>query len=278
MLIILSFIFIICIFYIIYIKKNDTKSSEDSDNEIVNEISHSESHSESHNNPVDVDHLTNIVPLYFDKPSKLLNLYFPYININYMDTQLKYTSIDTIIQSIDGYENKMYDILTNTKYDKLLNGIFIIKPEYKILNNIFYAYMINRKNSTLIKNTDVKNKYIIKRLFNDMTYLYIVPLTETIQDIKNIPEITDYNMIDTMCKKNDKYIQCKIKIIPTPTNFQKIDDMYYNYISKYITILIFIDIMELAQPSDKCNLIIKQEQIKANEIKNILEVRVPLLF
>jgi hypothetical protein len=278
MLIILSFIFIICIFYIIYIKKNDTKSSEDSDDEIVNDVSHSDLHSDLHSDAVDIDNLTNIVPLYLDKPSKLLNLYFPYININYMDTQLKYTSIDTIIQSIDGYENKIYDILTNTKYDKLLNGIFIIKPEYKILYNIFYAYMINRKNSTLIKNTDVKNKYIIKRLFNDMTYLYIVPFTETIQDIKNIPEITDYNMIDTMCKKNDKYIQCKIKIIPPPTNFQKIDDMYYDYISKYITILIFIDIMELAQPSDKCNLIIKQEQIKANEIKKILEVRVPLLF
>ena len=133
MLIILPLIFIICILYFIIInKKNESGSSDnkkdDSDTETVNEIIDNI----EHNNTSNLEHFTDILPLYFDKPSKLFNLYFPYIDTEYMNNKLKYNSIDTMIQSIDGYENKIYKLITNNKYDKLFEGIFIIKPEYKI--------------------------------------------------------------------------------------------------------------------------------------------------
>ena len=230
------------------------------------------------------DEGSDYLPLYFlDKPTKTISIYFPYLNIINMNNQLKIIDINTLIQIIPDYENKLYDILLNKKYEKIYNAIFDIKPLYQKLYNIFNAYVINRKNSTLQKDTDVKNKYIIKKQYNDTDYLYIVPFTYTITNINDIPIITKYNMIETTCKKDEEYIPCKIKITPDKKNYQIIDDMYYDDIVNYLSYLIFNDILELYILQNPDNIKQFQDILKKNnelreQIENILTVRVPLLF
>jgi len=201
-----------------------------------------------------IDNMDNTMPLYLDRPSKLFDLYFPYINIKYINSKIatNQINIDTILETIPDYETKIFNILTDKKYDNIYKGIFDIKPEYNKLYNIFYAYMLNRKNSTFTKSTDVNNKYIIKKLFNDTDYLYIVPFTSKINNINNLPTITNYDMIDTVCKKDNKYIECRIKITPEPKNFQLIEDKYYQDIVDYFTSLILVDIIKIIPVSDKC--------------------------
>ncbi len=268
--------------------------------------------------PFTIDHMNNI-PLYLDSPTKMIKIYFPYININYINSKIiqpasnicvrrysklsektvyidkakiysrtrrepvYYTSttssdikknlatFDTWIQMIPNYETELFNILINKKYDNIYKAIFDIKPEYKKLFNIFNAYIINRKNSTLIKDTDVQNKYIIKKLYNDNDYLYIVPFTETIKNSQDIPIISNFSMIDSICKKHNKYIQCKIKITPEPKNFQIIEDKYYQDIIDYYTSIIFVDIIKKIPSEDKCNIIIPIEEERQKKFKDKLK-------
>jgi len=240
-----------------------------------------------------IDGMNNSIPLYLDIPTKLFNIYFPYININYINnkiikpyvkpniktttsneittTSINISNIDLWIQTIPDYEIKIFDILTDKKYDNIYKAIFDIKPEYHKLYNIFYAYMLNRKNSTLIKETDVQNKYIIKKLFNDIDNLYLIPFTETINNVNNLPIITDYNMIDITCKKENKYIPCRIKIIPEPKNFQIIEDKYYQDIIDYYTSMIFVDILKLIPLNEQCNIIIPIEEARQQIFREKLQ-------
>ncbi len=227
-----------------------------------------------------IDKMENI-PIYLDKPTKLIEIYFPYIDINYINNklikpinnslnkkpqatttalELELSTFDAWIQNIPDYENEMFNILKDQKYNTIYKAIFDIKPQYEELFNIFNAYVINRQNSTFIKDTDVQNKYIIKKLYNDYDYLYIVPFTEKILNPLELPIISDFNMIDTVCKKNNKYIQCKIKIKPEPKNFQIIEDKYYQDIVDYYTSLFFVDIIKKIPIKEKCNIIIPMEE------------------
>lgn len=209
-----------------------------------------------------IDNMDNTMPLYLDRPSKLFDLYFPYINIKYINSKIatNQTNIDTILETIPDYETNIFNILTDKKYDNIYKGIFDIKPEYNKLYNIFYAYMLNRKNSKFTKSTDVNNKYIIKKLFNDTDYLYIVPFTGKINNINSLPTITNYDMIDTVCKKDNKYIECRIKITPEPKNFQLIEDKYYQDIIDYFTSLILVDIIKIIPVSEKCYVSLQIEE------------------
>ena len=253
-----------------------------------------------------IDHMKNI-PLYLDSPTQMIKLYFPYININYINNkiikqaiQMYYkptttsniliasnikkttftpikidlSTFDIWIQMIPNYETELFNILTDKKYDNIYKAIFDIKPEYKKLFNIFNAYILNRKNSTLIQDTDVQNKYIIKKLYNDNDYLYIVPFTETIKNSPDIPIISDFSMIDNICKKDNKYIQCKIKITPEPKNFQIIEDKYYQDIIDYYTSMIFVDIIKKIPSEDKCNIIIPMEEERQKKFKEKLQTTI----
>lgn len=219
------------------------------------------------------NNIENTLPLYLDKPTKLFELYFPYIDIIYINNKiiLKSINIDVLIQTIPDYETKIFNILTDKKYDNIYKAIFDMKPEYNLLYNIFYAYMLNRINSILIKETDVQNKYIINKLFNDIDNLYLIPFTESIDNINNLPTITDYNMIDTICKKNNKYIPCKIKITPAPKNFQIIEDKYYQDIVDYYTSMIFVDILKLIPLNQQCNVIIPMEEERQKKFRERLK-------
>jgi len=223
-----------------------------------------------------IDKMENTLPLYLDRPTKLFELYFPYINIKYMNNKISKSitgneSIDQLIQTIPDYETKIFNILTDKKYDNIYKGVFDIKQEYNILYNIFYAYMLNRKNSKFIKETDVQNKYIIKKLFNNTNNLYLVPFTETITNVDSLPVITDYNMIDTVCKKENKYIPCKIKITPEPKNFQIIEDKYYQDIVDYYTSMIFVDILKIIPVNEQCNIIIPMEEERQQIFRDRLQ-------
>ena len=236
-----------------------------------------------------IDKMDNTVPLYLDKPTKLFESYFPYIDITYINNKIinPYTTpniinnstssiqnginIDLWLQRIPDYETKLFDILTDKKYDNIYKGIFDIKPEYNTSYNIFYAYMLNRKNSTLKKETDIQNKYIIKKLFDDINYLYIIPFAEKITDVIDLPVITNYNMIDTACIKDNKYIQCKIKLTSDPKNFQVIEDKYYQDIVDYYTSLIFVDIINIMPINDKCNIIIPMEEDRQKKFRERLQ-------
>lgn len=221
-----------------------------------------------------IDMMNNGVSLHLNTPTELFQLYFPYIDTKYMDNKIisHNTNIDLLIQTIPEYEIRMFDILTDKKYDNIYKNIFDVKPNYHKLFNIFYAYMLNRKNGTFIKDTDVHNKYIIKRLFNDNNYLYLIPFTATINNVDNLPIITDYDMINTTCKPNNKYIPCKISIIPEPKEI--IENQYYPDIINYYTSMIFVDILKILPIYEQYNAIILIEK----EIQKTIMTKLKTIF
>ena len=235
-----------------------------------------------------IPYITDINIQYYDMiknltPSNILITFFPYINITYINNILAGTnlSFDNIITQLPNYNIELFKILTDNKYKTIYEAIFENNKNYRKLYLIYYGFITNLINYTDFNtDSDVKKKFFIKKILNDNTYFYLLPFNTNINNINETndsPIVTDIDMINTVCKNNDIYKLCRIQIQLNASNFKKFNDIYYNEIVNYLTLLFFVDILKKYNNNGIIN-ILQNETNKIITVEKILRVTVPQLF
>lgn len=199
-----------------------------------------------------------------------------------MEAELEKNNMN-LDQLINIYD--LYNIIRDVNYKNIYNAIFDItshntpNPKYHRLYMIYNALMLNLINNKFETNSDVQNKYFIKKLHDDNQYFYLVPINTIINtksELQDIPIVDNVYIIDQVCKIDDKYTLCKIQIDETPKNFQVTNDEYYDNIKQYLTRLILIDIINKYNTKNSNNKIKIDVDIKS--YKELLKATVPQLF